>query len=66
MTLVSVTDAIDSGTAAGQMTIAVLGSLAEYERELVKERTALKRQVSRALPKVAWPVGAKSAIHARV
>lgn len=27
--------------------IGVLGSLAEYERELTKERTALKRQVSR-------------------
>jgi DNA invertase Pin-like site-specific DNA recombinase len=26
----------------------VLGSLAEYERELIKERTALKRQASRA------------------
>ena len=28
--------------------IGVLGSLAEYERELVKERTALKRATSRA------------------
>ena len=28
--------------------IGVLGSLAEYERELVRERTALKRQTSRA------------------
>jgi len=30
------------------MMIGVLGSLAEYERELVKERTALKRASSRA------------------
>jgi DNA invertase Pin-like site-specific DNA recombinase len=30
------------------MMIGVLGSLAEYERELIKERTALKRQASRA------------------
>jgi DNA invertase Pin-like site-specific DNA recombinase len=30
------------------MMIGVLGSLAEYERELGKERTALKRQASRA------------------
>jgi hypothetical protein len=30
------------------MMIGVLGSLAEYERELVKERTALKRETSRA------------------
>jgi len=31
-----------------RMMIGVLGSLAEYERELVKERTALKRAASRA------------------
>jgi DNA invertase Pin-like site-specific DNA recombinase len=47
VTLVSTTDGIDSSTAAGRMMIRVLGSLAEYERELVKERTALKRQASR-------------------
>lgn len=48
VTLVSVTDGIDSSTPAGRMMIGVLGSLAEYERELIKERTALKRNVSRA------------------
>ena len=48
MTLVSVTDGIDSSTAAGRMMIGVLGSLAEYERELTKERTALKRKASHA------------------
>ena len=48
ITLVSVTDGIDSSTAAGRMMIAVLSSLAEYERELIKERTALKRAASRA------------------
>ena len=48
ITLVSVTDGIDSSTAAGRMMIGVLGSLAEYERELIKERTALKRASSRA------------------
>ena len=37
VTLVSTTDGIDSSTAAGRMMIGVLGSLAEYERELVKE-----------------------------
>ena len=47
VTLVSTSDGIDSSTAAGRMMIGVLGSLAEYERELVKERTALKRQASR-------------------
>jgi DNA invertase Pin-like site-specific DNA recombinase len=45
---VSITDGIDSSTPAGRMMIGVLGSLAEYERELVKERTALKRETSRA------------------
>jgi DNA invertase Pin-like site-specific DNA recombinase len=46
--LVSTTDGIDSSTPAGRMMIGVLGSLAEYERELIRERTALKRQASRA------------------
>jgi DNA invertase Pin-like site-specific DNA recombinase len=48
ITLVSVSDGIDSSTSAGRMMIGVLGSLAEYERELTTERTALKRAVSRA------------------
>ncbi|WP_424739360.1 recombinase family protein [Mycobacterium sp.] len=48
VTLVSTTDGIDSSTAAGRMMIGVLGALAEYERELVKERTALKRAMSQA------------------
>jgi DNA invertase Pin-like site-specific DNA recombinase len=48
VTLISTTDGIDSSTAAGRMMIGVLGSLAEYERELVKERTALKRETFRA------------------
>jgi DNA invertase Pin-like site-specific DNA recombinase len=48
VTLVSTSDGIDSSTAAGRMMIGVLGSLAEYERELTKERTALKRATSRA------------------
>jgi DNA invertase Pin-like site-specific DNA recombinase len=48
VTLVSSSDGIDSSTPAGRMMIGVLGSLAEYERELIKERTALKRAASRA------------------
>jgi DNA invertase Pin-like site-specific DNA recombinase len=47
-TLISTSDGIDSSTPAGRMMIGVLGSLAEYERELIKERTALKRASSRA------------------
>jgi DNA invertase Pin-like site-specific DNA recombinase len=46
--LVSTTDGIDSSTAAGRMVIGVLASMAEFERELTKERTALKRETSRA------------------
>ena len=46
--LISTTDGIDSSTAAGRMVIGVLASMAEFERELVKERTALKRAASRA------------------
>jgi DNA invertase Pin-like site-specific DNA recombinase len=46
--LISTSDGIDSSTAAGRMMIGVLGALAEYERELVKERTELKRQLSLA------------------
>ena len=48
VTLISTTDGIDSSTVAGRMMIGVLGSLAEYERELVKERTSLKRAMSLA------------------
>jgi DNA invertase Pin-like site-specific DNA recombinase len=48
VTLVSVTEGIDSSTPAGRMMIGGLGSLAEYDLELTKERTALKRQASRA------------------
>jgi DNA invertase Pin-like site-specific DNA recombinase len=48
ITLVSTSDGIDSSTAAGRMVIGVLASMAEFERELVKERTALKRAASRA------------------
>ena len=48
VTLVSTTDGIDSSTPAGRMMIGVLGSLAEYDRELISERAALKRASSRA------------------
>ena len=48
VTLVSTRGGIDSSTAAGRTMIGVLGSLAEYERELIKERTAVKPGASRA------------------
>jgi len=46
--LVSTTDGIDSSTATGRMVIGILASMAELEHELIKERTALKREASRA------------------
>ena len=46
VTLISATDGIDPSTAAGRMVIGVLASMSEFERELVKERTALKRAMS--------------------
>jgi DNA invertase Pin-like site-specific DNA recombinase len=48
VSLVSTSDGIDSSIASGRMVIGVLASMAEFERELIKERTALKRAVSRA------------------
>jgi DNA invertase Pin-like site-specific DNA recombinase len=48
VTLISATDGIDSSTAARRMVIGALASMAEFERELVRERTALKRAASRA------------------
>ncbi|MCT7292954.1 recombinase family protein [Rhodococcus sp. PAE-6] len=47
VTLVSTSDGIDSSTATGRMVIGVLASMAEFERELAKERTALKREAAR-------------------
>jgi hypothetical protein len=49
VTLVPVTDGIDSSAPAGRMMTGVLESLAEYERELTIECTALKRAASRAI-----------------
>ena len=48
VSLLSLTDGIDSSTAPGRTMIGVLGSPAEYERELTRERTALKRAPSRS------------------
>src|SRR5271168_1903555 len=48
VTLISTSDGIDSSTASGRMVIGVLASMAEFERELVKERTGLKRAASRS------------------
>lgn len=36
----SLTESIDTGSASGRLVLAVFGALAEFERELIRERTA--------------------------
>lgn len=43
----SLADGVDTATSTGRMVAGILASIAEYERELVKERTALKRDHAR-------------------
>ena len=47
VTVRSIHDGIDTSTSTGRMVAGVLASLAEYERELVRERTALKLEHAR-------------------
>ena len=42
ITVRSLHDGVDTSTSTGRMVAGILTSIAEYERELVKERTALK------------------------
>ena len=42
ITVRSLHDGVDTSTGTGRMVAGILTSIAEYERELVKERTALK------------------------
>jgi DNA invertase Pin-like site-specific DNA recombinase len=44
----SLTESIDTTTAAGRMLMQMLGSFAEYERAMVKERTAVGLAAARA------------------
>ena len=45
--LVSITNSIDTTTKEGRLFFYILGSLAEYERELINERTALGKELAR-------------------
>ena len=47
VTVKSIHDGIDTSTSTGRMVAGMLASLAEYERELVKERVALKLEHAR-------------------
>jgi DNA invertase Pin-like site-specific DNA recombinase len=44
----SLTEAIDTTTAAGRMMLQMLGAFAEFERQLIKERTKLGLARARA------------------
>lgn len=44
----SLTEAIDTGSASGRLILAVFGALAEFERELIRERTAAGLAAARA------------------
>ncbi|MCE5290074.1 MAG: recombinase family protein [Nocardiaceae bacterium] len=55
----STSDGIDSSTPAGRMVMGVLASIAEYERELLLERMALKQEY---LQKLGRNVGRKPKI----
>ena len=45
--LISVMDNIDTGTATGKMVVGVLAVLAEFERNLLMERSAAGRAIAR-------------------
>lgn len=47
VTVRSLHDGVDTSTSTGRMVAGILMSLAEYERELVRERTALKLEHAR-------------------
>lgn len=47
VTLRSLHDGVDTSTSTGRMVAGILMSIAEYERELVRERTALKLEHAR-------------------
>ena len=46
--LVSVTEALDTNTAAGRLMVTMLGAMAEWEREVISERTVAALAVKRA------------------
>lgn len=47
ITVRSIHDGVDTGTSTGRMVAGILMSIAEYERELVRERTLLKLEHAR-------------------
>lgn len=51
-TFESLTESIDTGTAAGRMMMQIVGSFAEFEREMLRERTRHGLQAARAAGRV--------------
>ena len=47
VTVRSLHDGVDTSTSTGRMVAGILMSIAEYERELIRERTALKLEHAR-------------------
>ncbi|MDN5749047.1 MAG: recombinase family protein [Pseudonocardia sp.] len=48
ITLRSLRESIDTSTATGRMLVGIFGSLAEYERSLIAERSEVAREAARA------------------
>ena len=56
VTLRSLHDGVDTSTSTGRLMAGILMSIAEYKRELVRERTALKLERARkSARKFGWP-----------
>lgn len=51
-TLVSLTETIDTSTAIGKMLLAVIGAIAQFERDLIAERTAAGMKAAREAGKM--------------
>lgn len=61
----SIHDGIDSTTSTGRMMIGILASLAEYERELIRERASAAREAAAARGKATGRPKALTADQAR-
>ncbi|MDP2923339.1 MAG: recombinase family protein [Candidatus Omnitrophota bacterium] len=67
ITFISLTDGIDTTTASGKLMFSILGSIAEFERSLLQERTSLAMERRKALGlAVGRPLGCKDKRKRRV
>jgi len=49
--LVSLTEQIDTGSSTGRMVFHVMGALAQFERDLIRERTIAGLEAAEAAPR---------------